>query len=150
MDDLISRQAVKEWLEMWEGYLDKDMIARMQLKVDDIPTHETPSNTLDISVCVDKQAVIDQINRLINDKHHIKIGTSTFRDGVIDGYSRVLSMVNRLPSVQPREGKWTYRDGKPATIGKSYSVFCSECKEWQEYCTNFCPNCGADMRGDQE
>lgn len=37
MSDLISRQAVKEWLAKWEGYLDADMIARMQYRVIDIP-----------------------------------------------------------------------------------------------------------------
>lgn len=58
------------------------------------------------------------------------------------------SVLDDLPSVQPerKKGKWTYRDGKPATIGESYSVICSECNEWSEYCTNFCHNCGADMR----
>ena len=55
-----------------------------------------------------------------------------------------------LPSVQPRTGKWRYRNGKPATIGMSYSVICSECNLWSEYCTNFCPNCGADMRGEHD
>ena len=37
-NDLISRQAVKEWLAKWEGYLDADMIARMQYRVIDIPS----------------------------------------------------------------------------------------------------------------
>lgn len=37
MSDSISRQAVKEWLAKWEGYLDADMIARMQYRVIDIP-----------------------------------------------------------------------------------------------------------------
>ena len=43
MDDIISRQAVKEWLERWEGYLDKDMIARMQYRVVDIPSADLSS-----------------------------------------------------------------------------------------------------------
>lgn len=38
MNDLISRQAVKDWLLRWEGYIDKDMIARMQCRVIDIPS----------------------------------------------------------------------------------------------------------------
>ena len=51
---------------------------------------------------------------------------------------------------QPKRGKWIYSDGEPATIGESYSVVCTACKEWSEYCTPFCPNCGADMRGEKE
>lgn len=38
MNDLVSRQAVKDWLEKWRGYLDDDMIARMQIGTKDIPT----------------------------------------------------------------------------------------------------------------
>lgn len=38
MNDLISRQAVKEWLAKWEGYIDADTIARMQYRVIDIPS----------------------------------------------------------------------------------------------------------------
>ena len=38
MGDLISRQAVEEWLEKWEGYIDQDTIARMQYRVIDIPS----------------------------------------------------------------------------------------------------------------
>jgi len=38
MDDLISRQAVKEWLAKWEGYIDADIIARMQYRIIDIPS----------------------------------------------------------------------------------------------------------------
>lgn len=38
MSDLINRQAVKEWLAKWEGYIDADIIARMQYRIIDIPS----------------------------------------------------------------------------------------------------------------
>lgn len=38
MNDLISRQSVKNWLAKWEGYIDHDLIARMQCRVIDIPS----------------------------------------------------------------------------------------------------------------
>ena len=50
---------------------------------------------------------------------------------------------------RPR-GRWHYSDGKPATIGQSFGVICDQCGAESEYCTNFCPNCGADMRGERE
>lgn len=37
-NDTISRQGVKEWLNKWEGYIDRDIIARMQCRVIDIPS----------------------------------------------------------------------------------------------------------------
>lgn len=36
--DLISRQAVKNWIQRWNGYIDEDIIARMQYRVIDIPS----------------------------------------------------------------------------------------------------------------
>ena len=36
--DCISRQAVKEWLDRWEGYIDKDVITRMKYRTIDIPS----------------------------------------------------------------------------------------------------------------
>lgn len=43
-EDAISRQAVKEWLTRWEGYIDNDTIARMQYRVIDIPSVNPTSN----------------------------------------------------------------------------------------------------------
>jgi hypothetical protein len=36
--DLISRQSVKDWLLKWDGYIDRNMITRMQCRVIDIPS----------------------------------------------------------------------------------------------------------------
>ena len=37
-NDLISRQAVKDYLKRWIGYIDEDTILRMQYRVIDIPS----------------------------------------------------------------------------------------------------------------
>ena len=51
-----------------------------------------------------------------------------------------------LPPAEPKRGKWHYSDGKPARIGLSFGVICDQCGTESEYCTNFCGECGADMR----
>jgi len=51
-----------------------------------------------------------------------------------------------LPPIQPKRGRWHYSDGKPARIGLSFGVICDQCGTESEYCTNFCGECGADMR----
>ena len=38
MADLVERQAVKEWLAKWIGYIDGDTVARMQIRTIDIPS----------------------------------------------------------------------------------------------------------------
>lgn len=42
MDEYVKREAVKEWLRRWEGYIDMDIIARMQYRVIDIPATDPP------------------------------------------------------------------------------------------------------------
>ena len=49
MDNLISRQAVKEWLAKWEGYIDADIIARMQHRIIDIPSAQPESKWAPVS-----------------------------------------------------------------------------------------------------
>lgn len=42
MDEYVKKEAVKEWLLKWEGYIDMDIIARMQYRVIDIPATDPP------------------------------------------------------------------------------------------------------------
>lgn len=42
-------------------------------------------------------------------------------------------------------GHWIIEE---CSLGKTY--YCSECYAHQEVCFDFCPYCGADMRGDKE
>ena len=69
----------------------------------------------------------------------------------VDEYnSRSVKAIKQLPPIQPKRGRWHYSDGKPARIGLSFGVICDQCGTESEYCTNFCGECGADMRGEQD
>jgi len=54
-------------------------------------------------------------------------------------------IANRLPSadvVEVKHGKW---------VGYNFEFYCSNCNRYQSYFvgkSNFCPHCGADMRGE--
>ena len=62
-------------------------------------------------------------------------------------YSELHDMIEDLPSAEPvRHGKWI---GYAGTIGNE----CSVCGKWIDVLQgtaemNYCPNCGADMRGE--
>ena len=63
--------------------------------------------------------------------------------------------IRKLPSAQPerKKGKWIPQDHNKSNGMVSTLVFyypkCSECGHSGNY-TNFCPRCGADMRGDDD
>lgn len=87
-----------------------------------------------------------------------RYGVAAWLDNM--GYTKLAYAVmdkDRFPSVQPerKRGKWYITDAYP------HNVYCSECYTrfaqthwavWEDGSLprNFCPNCGADMRGKQD
>ena len=57
-------------------------------------------------------------------------------------------VIDALPPAEPKRGKWI----KTARWGRVY--YCNQCRNYLDFdgvnagrgSTNFCPNCGADMR----
>ena len=58
---------------------------------------------------------------------------------------RVMEHLEQMPSAEPKTGEWIYN-----TNNESVSEIwnCSECDQWSFAKTNFCPNCGARMLGE--
>ena len=66
--------------------------------------------------------------------------------------TEVRDRLKALPSAQPerKTGRWIPHEDED---GEHYGDKCSECGEWYVMPygkTNFCPNCGADMRGESD
>ena len=60
------------------------------------------------------------------------------------------SVLDNIPPAQPeRTGKWevTYLDHE-SMGNRPRILYCSKCNQCIAYPTNYCPHCGADMRGD--
>ena len=89
---------------------------------------------------ISRQAAIDALKRKQDDG---KGDLSRFYNTIIQ---HDIEAIMQLPPIQPKRGKWHYSDGKPARIGLSFGVVCDQCGTESEYCTNFCGECGADMR----
>ena len=65
---------------------------------------------------------------------------------------KVIKHLEQMPSAQPerKTGRWIPHEDED---GEHYGDKCSECGEWYVMPygkTNFCPNCGANMRGEQD
>lgn len=60
--------------------------------------------------------------------------------------------IDAQPTIEPKQGEWVYEFTKvenPSTdkwVIQRGKLYCSECKEETYRMSNFCPDCGADMR----
>lgn len=61
--------------------------------------------------------------------------------------------LENLPIVEPKRGYWI-ESHEHIYVGNGVAewtnFFCSECDAPNDKPTDFCPNCGTDMRGEQE
>ena len=69
------------------------------------------------------------------------------------GTAKIVNDLQKLPKEdvqEVRHGEWrTKSKTRMGSHGESYFVYgCSLCKKQIKYKTDFCPNCGADMRGE--
>ena len=111
--------------------------------------------------CISREQAIDALE---NDKAALSqiISGMSANDAQLDHYlaqrNQVvydIDAIKQLPSIQPaqpKRGKWI----KTARWGRVY--YCDQCRNYLDFdgvnagrgSTNYCPNCGADMRGEQE
>lgn len=96
---------------------------------------------------ISREAVADAINGIECTRH-----TTWY-----EFYQKVMTAVEKLQPAEPNRGKWI-RTGS----GSLYDHYeCSECgkapkwecmgdNRWKIAFTDFCPNCGADMRQREE
>ena len=92
---------------------------------------------------ISRQAAIDALH---NEIVRRRIDEDTNDDGALDEFDTE-AILRRLPSEQPMrmKGKWIDKSGG---IEGAWN-YCSVCGEQAIDLYDFCPNCGADMRGEQ-
>ena len=100
---------------------------------------------------ISRQAAIDAIGKKSDEIYKTKQKGATYpHDDFFQGMAYAGNVVEQMPSAQAERmrGKWKKGVGEN---GVTTSLFCSECNyentHWHAW--NYCPNCGADMRGEQ-
>ena len=61
----------------------------------------------------------------------------------------VRATINHMPTIERKKGKWIDETFEP--WGLVYHPYkCNQCGEHSEAASNYCPNCGSEMRGYDE
>ena len=80
-----------------------------------------------------------------------KYGSWYTEEGTEEGYiGTIKGIVDCMPTIEPKQGHWVGIDDEPYDDWE-----CDRCGEIVTDCgwdvlPNFCPNCGADMRGEED
>lgn len=87
---------------------------------------------LPIKDCISRQAVLNLPKRTMKNYFGEVVGEVVYVKDIME-----------LPSVtpKPKTGHWILRDD---------TCKCSNCKDISPVLHNYCPNCGVEMRGEEE
>ena len=91
--------------------------------------------------CISRQSAIDVLRDYLVGKRCPDDGTLTCR--LIEN-----EVINKLPLIQLRTGKWIDTGSNEEWYAREYK--CSECGDTMLGDANFCPNCGAKMEVNSE
>lgn len=108
-----------------------------------------------MSDLIDRQAAIDAIMELVRFdtveelRDHCKQRTCMYwSDGVLDA----IDAISVMPSAQSERKKEWWTKACDVDDGRVKCTGCFKTYDWtsQAQYYNYCPNCGADMRGEQD
>ena len=149
MSDLISREEAIKAVKFYETFCDP--YPRVIEALEELPSAQPETNCSEIpnnSDLISRQAAIDALDK-------------RFDSVPMEQTTEILMLrkdLRELPSSQPRRGKWIYGEHESAMCDGYRCDKCGFFVPWdyqhkfidfiKDY--NYCPSCGADMRGEQE
>ena len=105
-----------------------------------------------MSDLISRQAAIDALEEQLDYLQMLNKDENPTAENKWYGVNWARNTIAELPSAQPerQRGKWLKEYGDGEIGHRPIYLFCSRCNETTAFRYDFCPNCGADMRGGEE
>ena len=130
-EDAVSREAVLKTVDEWyDNNLEVENIEDLIVALTYMPSVQPTAK---------ENLVVDAVSR----EAVMALAKEECETAIIP-YKRFIKGVNALPPAIPAKTKGEWIESE-----FDESVYCSECNAEYESKYRFCPNCGADMRGDE-
>ena len=140
MDDLISRQAAIDAVRSYYDEFDtSDKSIEDRIKA--LPSAQPNVHDTNVGDIISRQDAIDALG-----ERPMVWAESDYELGARNQYDADVLALETLPSAERKKGRWITK----STNGEMFDV-CSACGyvEWDDS-HNYCPNCGAEMRGEED
>ena len=138
----------EEAIEVMEAYKDR-LINSVSNQLDkDIEAFEMAIKALSSQndTSMEQALLLEVIDKFLPEPYDDTISREAVIEAVSKGcqewrgiYNRCEELINELPSITQKSGKWKY------VLDAGGFYICSECGCGNDYADNFCPHCGAKM-----
>lgn len=155
-EECISRKSVVEWLERCT---DDSIEHAIDTNLDFIPSVTPSYNSIKTELkpceeCISREEAKKLIQGKIDDIPKNKDGTYGSMFGqYVNGLYCAKTAISYMSSVVPQTKRGNWIETKDECEGVNFYDFsfeCSKCGKEQSFRSNYCPNCGADMRESEE
>lgn len=144
VDEYMEQYKMTDTKQVYSNGIEYVPIFRMEQWFEHEKAQQSRGDTT--SDLISKTETIERLRGVIE----ITVPITDHDGGFIDGIESSISTVSTMPTAQPRKGKWKRR---LVDNGFNADWVCSECgyRDKTDFVSfNFCPNCGADMRGKKD
>lgn len=91
----------------------------------------------------------DALIEFIKNRYEITWESDSYEGGIKDACVDILEKIENMPTIKPKRktGKWVFH--RPPDDWVLSLFTCDQCGYMNEGESRYCPECGADMKGEQ-